>query len=349
MVGVPSGIITDIASHKIRKTIFISGPPGAGKTTLARIIAQTFLCLEPKEDGTPCFECASCKCFHANGVSSSQPDYTEDSMAVDTGVDHSRQLVSLAKAHPMLSQYRAFVLDEAQKLTEAAKHALLKLLEEPPKNAVIILCTMSPEAFSDKLGKAIRDRCLRVEMQKPKKAELVKRLHTICVGEKANVTPAVLSEIVEASDYIPRECVANLETVLSSGKFEVAAAEAKAFVSNLVGQSPFTLAKKALGAIYSRDLPAFVEAVSSSSNPGFLFKTLIEQNANVIRVRHFPDTIVNQYARASALELSRHKLTDNTLGNIGKKLQEAYLPTASYQLDASHALIHFAAALWPSK
>jgi DNA polymerase-3 subunit gamma/tau len=348
MVGAGPGltvIANQLKSRKIRRSIIIAGPIGTGKTTLGRIIGQSMLCLKPNEDGTPCFECTSCKAFKANGVFG-HPDYLEENMGVDTGVDHARSLVRLAAVRPMYGRYRFFLLDEAQKLTEQAKSALLKLYEEPPEHVIVVICTMSPESFSDKAGKAILSRGLRIDTKCPTENELVRRMITICKAEDAKVPVPVLKAIAAASDYMTRDCLTNLELAIASDGFNVPPEQAFEFISSLNGQSPFTLAKKALSAFYHRDLAGVIDALSASPNHNFMIKTLVGANADVLRFRHLPQSINNQYARWTAEELARVAPSDQSVGVIGNKLQEIYLQSSIYALDAGNALIHLAASLW---
>ena len=340
-----TAISNQLTSRKIRRSIIITGPIGTGKTTLGRIIAQSMLCLKPNADGTPCFECVSCKAFKPNGVFG-HPDYIEENMGIDTGVDHARALVKLAAVRPMYGRYRFFLLDEAQKLTEQAKSALLKLVEEPPAHVIVVLCTMSPEAFSDKAGKAILGRCMRVDTKCPTETELIRRMITICKAESAKVPVPVLKAIAAASDYMARDCLTNLELAIASDGFDVPPERAFEFVSSLNGQSPFVLSKNALGALYRRDLKGVIDALAASPNPNFMLKTIVSANADVLRVRHLPQSIHNQYARWTAEELARIAPGDQSIGIIGNKLQEIYLHSSTYALDAGNALIHLAASLW---
>src|SRR5690606_14543592 len=75
----------------------------------------------------------------------------------NTGVEFARELVNKAQlrtARPIVT-----LLDECHQLTKAAQNALLKLLEEPPKDRYYLLCTTDP----GKLVAAVQKRCKRID------------------------------------------------------------------------------------------------------------------------------------------------------------------------------------------
>ena len=61
---------------------------------------------------------------------------------------------------PYSSRYKVYIIDEAEKMTEAAQNALLKTIEEPPEYAVILLLTDNANAFLP----TILSRCVMIHM-----------------------------------------------------------------------------------------------------------------------------------------------------------------------------------------
>lgn len=338
-------IANQLASGDLRRTIMITGPVGTGKTTLARVIAQSILCNSPGPDGKPCFNCDSCKCFKANGVHG-HPSYIEENMAVETGVDNMRGHVRLAQVKSLLSKYRVFVFDEAQELGAAAKNAMLKLIEEPPADAIIIICSMSREKFSDKVGKAIMSRCFHAETQQPTESEVVNRLRKIAERENHNPSDALLKAVASVSDRMMRDALTVLDVILSSGSYDIPDTEADTFVSRLAGKSPYELAKNVLIGLYKSDIARVVEAVSSSDNTVFLAKSMIEMNANIIKFRHLPASIASKPALWNAQELSSCvNASDAAVAKVGLRIQELYLSVSNHAFDAGSAIVHLAASI----
>jgi DNA polymerase-3 subunit gamma/tau len=340
-----TAISNNLKSKKINKSFMITGPVGTGKTTLGRIIAQAVLCAHPGSDGRPCFECDSCRCFSASGVRN-HPSYVEENMAVETGVDNMRRHVEVAKTRPLFNKYRVFLFDEAQELTAAAKNAMLKILEEPPANSVFIICSMSPEKFSDKVGKAIMSRCMKVQLQRPTDAEVIGRLRHVCNIKQFKFSDVILKSIAAACDNMMRDCLSTLELAAANGSV-VSDDKADAFISKLIGSSPFEIAKQALLGLYTRRIEMVVEAVTASDNVNYLVKAMIEHNTNIIKARVLPTSIANAWALRNAQDIDRtiSKIPNSSVAKLGIKLQDIGIHAASYQIDAAAAIINLAASI----
>ena len=64
------------------------------------------------------------------------------------GIDAVREIKTFVYQKPNFSKYRTLILDEAERMTEAAENALLKVAEEPPESSLIILIVREPELLS---------------------------------------------------------------------------------------------------------------------------------------------------------------------------------------------------------
>ncbi len=128
-----------IKSGKVSHAYIFSGEDGAGKTLLANAFAMSLQCEDRKGQSDACGKCRSC----IQTVSGNHPDIirvTHEKISI--GVDDVRiQINNDIQVKPYSGPYKIYIIDEAEKLTEAAQNALLKTIEEPPAYAVIILLT----------------------------------------------------------------------------------------------------------------------------------------------------------------------------------------------------------------
>jgi DNA polymerase-3 subunit delta' len=108
------------------------GPPGSGKRSAARALACSLLCADGGCGG--CGVCARVK-------RGSHPDVRllEPEGAASYMVDQVRDIVHDVNLSPIEGPYKVYILDRAEAFNPAAANALLKTLEEPPDDVVIVL------------------------------------------------------------------------------------------------------------------------------------------------------------------------------------------------------------------
>lgn len=160
-----------------------SGMHGCGKTTMARVFSAALNChqlsqfqQQPKTTALPCLACSSCVAMREGR----HPDFIEIDAASHTGVDHVRQLTENASLLPVMGNKKIYLIDEAHMLSRAAFNALLKILEEPPKNAFFMLVTTDV----DKVIETVRSRCFQVLFKPLSQDSLVAHMQTICEKEQ---------------------------------------------------------------------------------------------------------------------------------------------------------------------
>ncbi len=141
--------------HKGRISHFylISGPAGAGKRTLARLLAAAILC---KEADAPCKKCNVCRKVMENN----HPDFitVDDPEHKTVSVKLVRQAREDMYILPNESDYKIYLFP--QELGIEGQNALLKILEEPPKYGVFILLSNNPE----QLLPTVRSRCTELAL-----------------------------------------------------------------------------------------------------------------------------------------------------------------------------------------
>ena len=107
-------------------------------------------------------------------------DLIELDAASNRGIDEIRNIRERVHLSPSEGRYKVFIIDEAHMLTEFAANAFLKTLEEPPPHVIFALCTTEPH----KILPTMISRCQRFDFRRLASKDVVKRLATICEGER---------------------------------------------------------------------------------------------------------------------------------------------------------------------
>lgn len=155
-----------------------TGPPGSGRSLAARAFAAA---LECERDGVGCGECHGCHTV-LGGTHADVRFVVPEGLSI--GVNEMRALVLRAGTAPSGGRWQAVVIEDADRLTEAAGNALLKAVEEPPPRTVFLLCT--PSTHPDDISVTIRSRCRVVPLRQPP-AEAVAELLVRRDGVSAEV------------------------------------------------------------------------------------------------------------------------------------------------------------------
>jgi DNA polymerase-3 subunit delta' len=177
-----------IVHQRIRHAYLITGTEQIGRETLARAFAQAVNCLVEDADARPCGECRSCKRI----ASANHPDILYPELDASTGalrIEEVRTITSRIALKPYEARYRIAILRDFDRARPQAQDALLKTLEEPPPQAILILIAPSSDSLlptivsrSQTLAlrpvplRVIRDILLRVHGAPPEQADLLARL-----------------------------------------------------------------------------------------------------------------------------------------------------------------------------
>lgn len=169
-----------LASGRLPHAYAFLGPAGVGKQMLAVGFAKLLLCRNPIEIEPPaeasnacstwrdaCGACEDCELFEAGnhadfhrvhrGLQKYHPDQSiRKRKATVLGIDVIRHfLIKDVALRPSRGRAKVFIVDEAERLNDAAQNAMLKTLEEPPEHSYIILLSTS----SDSLLQTTNSRC----------------------------------------------------------------------------------------------------------------------------------------------------------------------------------------------
>lgn len=191
-------ILTDqIKTGTFQHSYLFCGPAGCGKTTAARIFA--------------------------NDINGGKGNPIEVDAASNNGVDNVREIIDGARRKSLDSDYKVYIIDECHMLSTGAWNAMLKLLEEPPKTTVFIMCTTDPQ----KIPATILSRVQRYNFSKISLDNIMKRLKYIVACEEDEViseggpdgmycyTEEAIQYIAKLADGGMRDAITMLDKCLS--------------------------------------------------------------------------------------------------------------------------------------
>ena len=181
------------------------GPAGVGKSTAAQLFAEALNCEGPSRatTGEGCGTCRSCQLTAAG----SHPDVWTVTFLVERGrrkteisIDQIRRnpkkrgeaprpIVQDAILRPVLGRHKIYLINPAEKMSDEGQNALLKLLEEPPPYAVLILVTSQPDA----LLPTTLSRCQQVAFQLAGTGAIAAHLETLGADPAEAASLAALS------------------------------------------------------------------------------------------------------------------------------------------------------------
>lgn len=125
-----------LQSRRLSHAYLFLGPEGVGKKTTAYAFAAALFCTGSSSPGELCGQCPHClKMAHG-----SHPDLISvQPQGSSIKIEQIREIQALSSYKQLSSQYKVIIIDEAEKMTEEAANAMLKTLEEPPKDTMFIL------------------------------------------------------------------------------------------------------------------------------------------------------------------------------------------------------------------
>ncbi|MGA5462909.1 DNA polymerase III subunit delta' [Mycobacterium sp. NPDC050041] len=138
----------------------MTGPPGSGRSVAALCFAAALQCTS---EGVPgCGECRACATTMA-GTHADVRRIIPEGLSI--GVDEMRNIVQIASRRPGTGRWQIVVIEDADRLTEGAANALLKVVEEPPPSTVFLLC--APSVDPEDIAVTLRSRCRHVALVTP--------------------------------------------------------------------------------------------------------------------------------------------------------------------------------------
>jgi DNA polymerase III subunit delta' len=137
----------------------ITGPPGSGRSIAALCFAAALQCTS---DTPGCGQCRACVTTTA-GTHADVRRIIPEGLSI--GVDEMRNIVQIASRKPSTGRWQIVLIEDADRLTEGAANALLKVVEEPPPSTVFLLC--APSVDPTDIAITLRSRCRHVALVTP--------------------------------------------------------------------------------------------------------------------------------------------------------------------------------------
>lgn len=198
-----------LEKERVPRSLLFAGIEGVGKKRFALELAKSFVCLN-KQNFEACGKCTACRragVFTFPKADDKKEEFEKVffSEHIDVGqvipcrnnilINSIRELEKEANFRPYEAGARFFIIDDADKMNDAASNALLKTLEEPSATSHIFLVSSRPDAllqtirsrcqtirFAPVEAKKIEEKLLETDKISPLDAPLVARLSAGSIG-----------------------------------------------------------------------------------------------------------------------------------------------------------------------
>ncbi len=269
-----------LISDRIAPAYIFSGPRGTGKTSSARIFAKSLNCLKSKKATTvPCGDCEICK-----GISSGNAlDVIEIDAASNTGVENIRELIERSRFAPAKARWKVYVIDECHMLSTAAFNALLKTLEEPPRQVVFILATTDPQ----RVLPTILSRCMRFDFRRIGLSDLKGHLINIAKKEGIIINEEAISLIAKHSQGGLRDAESLLDQVSLLPPPII-----ESNIINLIGAIPEEELLKLAKSLTTKDPNSILNICNNLINKGKEPISILQGIASILR-----DLVISKVAK----------------------------------------------------
>jgi DNA polymerase-3 subunit delta' len=228
-----------IKSDRLPHALFLHGNQGLGKSDFAISLANALLCKQPTADLQACGSCQACKLLAAN----THPDlyYLKPVPAEKTKskkptlnirIDDIRELCNKLNQTSQYGGYRVAIIEQADQLTPSAANSLLKTLEEPGNDVLMILTS----ARSHRLPVTIRSRCQLMRFAVPDEKQSLSWLI-----EKQQGTDSSEKQLQQALKQAYGSPLAALQHLQEAEQLQVLA---EAMTANISGKNSLPYAAK---------------------------------------------------------------------------------------------------------
>ncbi len=295
-----------ISMDKISHAYLFTGPRGTGKTSTARIFAKSLNCVNGPTI-TPCGVCENCV-----DITNSVPmDVIEIDAASNRKVEDAQNILEKVMYAPVNSRFKIYIIDEVHMLSTTAFNALLKTLEEPPKNVIFILATTEVHKVLD----TIKSRCQRFDFRRITTSDIVKHLRYISDCEKIKITDDALATIAKNSAGGMRDSIALLDQLSVLGvQSEITTDD----INALLGRISFDVLRDLSECIISSNQAGAIEILekiyNSGNEPVQILQNLLDYFKNLLIAKTCKPEISVELTQLNDLQMK-------DLSNQGEKVE----------------------------
>lgn len=319
-----------IIHNRTVHSYLFSGPRGTGKTTMSRIFAKALNCLNrPQDSAEPCNTCANCLAIQDNSFI----DLIEIDAASNRGIDEIRSLKEAVRFAPSQKNgYKIYIIDESHMLTKDASNALLKTLEEPPKNTIFILATTD----AHKMIPTILSRVQKFDFKPLSSAELKEKILFIMESEKITIDDSVINQIILQAMGGARDAESILGKLMAGQSTHIT----QEFAATILGKNSYFEAYQLLTTLSINQLSEAIHHIHTLYDQGYAIEQLL---LHLIHISHMiflmqiSSTLINtdsllesEYETLTTLSSSipQHTIITfiQSLEEIKNQTYTAYLP-----------------------
>ncbi len=283
-----------VQSDRVAHAYLFTGPRGVGKTSTARILAKA-INTELDENGDPMPDTEAAIAIDEGRYM----DLIEIDAASNRGVGDIRDLRERVLLRPTVGKFKVYIIDEVHMLTTEAFNALLKTLEEPPPQVVMILATTDIH----RVPATIISRCQRFDFRRLTPDDVIGRLIHICDEEEIECEPSVL-ELVARSAWGSLRDAENLleQLAVSYGTGEITEEQAR----ELLGIGDISSARNLANAVLKQDTKSALQIIEEEASRGAELKGLRDSTISALRgallSKHGISSLYGQLGDAPDLE-----------------------------------------------
>ena len=204
-------IMVDHPDHTYISDFFIP----THNTTFARLLAKEYSCENRDDTMGACNGCISCQTINdyiATGKTDVVTNIQEINIADQSGKRDLDAVLDDMQLPSYGGEWKIYIFDECHEATSGLQNKMLKIVEEPPENVLMLFCTTNPERMIDTL----KNRCqLQLHVTKPKVKELAGLLKHVCTSEGVDYDMQGLEFIANRGELTIRTALTNLQQVVT--------------------------------------------------------------------------------------------------------------------------------------